>query len=86
MPVLPRAGGIHVVGDATGVKVYGEGAWKVRQHGGSKRRTWRKLPVGVNEATGEILAVVASTNNVSDDEAFDALLDGIEADTNLNSV
>lgn len=80
MPVLPREGGIHVVVDSTGVKVYGEGEWKVRQHGVGKRRTWRKLHVGVNEATGEILAVVVSTNNVSDDEAFGDLLDGIEAE------
>ena len=31
----------HLVVDSTGVKVYGEGEWKVRQHGISKRRTWR---------------------------------------------
>jgi hypothetical protein len=30
---------LHVVVDATGIKVYGEGEWKVRCHGGSKRRT-----------------------------------------------
>jgi hypothetical protein len=34
--------------------------------------------VGVNEATGEILAAVASSNNVSDDEALADILDGIE--------
>lgn len=78
MPVAPSQGGIHVVVDSTGVKVYGEGEWKVRQHGVDKRRTWRKLHVGVNEATGEILAAVASTNNVSDDEAFADILEGID--------
>jgi Transposase DDE domain len=78
MPAAPSAGSIHVVVDSTGVKVYGEGEWKVRQHGVDKRRTWRKLHVGVNEATGEILAAVVSTNNVSDDEAFADILDGIE--------
>ena len=77
MPVAPSNGAIHVVVDSTGVKVYGEGEWKVRQHGVDKRRTWRKLHVGVNEATGEILAAVASTNDVSDDEAFTDILDGI---------
>ena len=70
--MLPSTGAIHVV-DSTGVKVYGEGEWKVRQHGVDKRRTWRKLHMGVNEATGEILAAVASTNDVSDDEAADIL-------------
>lgn len=34
----------HVVIDSTGIKVFGEGEWKVRQHGHTKRRTWRKLP------------------------------------------
>lgn len=70
MPAAPSEGAIHVVVDSTGVKVYGEGEWKVRQHGVDKRRTWRKLHVGVNEATGEILSAVASTNNLSDDEAL----------------
>ena len=37
-----------------------------------------KLHLGVDESTGEILAAVVSTNNVSDDEAFGDLLDGIE--------
>ncbi len=32
-------------------------------HGYSKRRTWRKLHLGVDEETGEILAAVVSTNN-----------------------
>ena len=47
---------MHLVVDSTGLKVYGEGEWKVRQHGWTKRRTWRKLHVGVNEATGEVVA------------------------------
>jgi hypothetical protein len=51
----------------------------LRQHGYSKRRTWRKLHLGVDESTGEILAAVVSTNNVSD-EAFGDLLDGIEGE------
>lgn len=78
MPVVPSAGGIHVVVDSTGVKVYGEGEWKARQHGVDKRRTWRKLHVGVNEAAGEILAAVASTHSVSDDEAFGDVIDAID--------
>jgi len=80
LPVVEGAGPRHVVVDSTGVKVYGEGEWKVRQHGYSKRRTWRKLHLGVDESTGEILSGVVSTNNVSDDEAFGDLLDGIEGD------
>jgi len=40
--------------DSTGLKIYGEGEWKTRKHGVSKRRTWRKLHLGVDEKTGII--------------------------------
>lgn len=78
LPVGAKSEARHVVIDSTGVKVYGEGEWKTRQHGVSKRRTWRKLHVGVDEATGEILAAVVSTNTVSDGDVLPDLLDGID--------
>jgi Transposase DDE domain len=71
---LPRSGPLHLVIDASGVKVYGEGEWKVRLHGWRKRRTWRKLHLAVAEATGEIGAAVTSTAGVSDDDALPDLL------------
>ena len=80
LPVVEGHGARHVVVDSTGVKVYGEGEWQVRQQGYSQRRTWRKLHLAVDEATGEILAAVVSTNNVSDDEAFSDLMDSIEGE------
>jgi len=70
----------HVVADSTGLKVYGEGEWKVRQHGVSKRRTWRKLHLCVDESTGEILAVGASENSVSDGQMLPMLLDEVEGE------
>jgi hypothetical protein len=73
-----RAGeSLHVVIDSSGVKVFGEGEWKVRQHGVSKRRTWKKLHVGVDEASGEILAVSVTDNSVSDATELPGLLDQI---------
>ena len=45
---------LNIVMDSTGLKIYGEGEWKVRMHGVSKRRTWRKLHVGANPEDGEI--------------------------------
>ena len=47
---LPKKadGPLHLVLDSTGLKVYGEGEWKVRQHGYSKRRTWLKLHLAVD--------------------------------------
>jgi Transposase DDE domain len=80
IPVQPTDKARHVVIDSTGVKVYGEGEWKTRQHGVSKRRTWRKLHLALDEATGEILAVVASGNDTADCEALSMLLEQIEDD------
>jgi len=45
---------LHVVVDSTGLKVFGEGEWKVRQHGYSKRRTWRKLHLAIDASNQEI--------------------------------
>jgi hypothetical protein len=68
---------LHLVVDASGFKVYGEGEWKVRQHGWSKRRTWRKLHIGVDEATGEIVAAVVSEAGVTDDDVLPELLEQV---------
>ena len=46
----------------------------MRLHSWSKRRTWRKLQLAVDEATGEIGAAVASPAEVSDDDALPDLL------------
>ncbi|KAF1018116.1 MAG: hypothetical protein E5299_00097 [Burkholderia gladioli] len=43
LPILRDNEPIYLVVDSTTLKVYGEGAWKVRQHGYSKGRTWRKV-------------------------------------------
>lgn len=67
----------HLVVDSTGVKVCGEGESKVRQHGIGKRRTWRKLHFCVDEATLEIISLVASTNDVSDAAVLPDLLAGV---------
>ncbi len=78
LPVIPSNEAIHLVVDSTGVKVYGEGEWKTRVHGVSKRRTWRKFHLGVNEATGEIVSGVVTTNDISDEQVFSDLLDGVD--------
>lgn len=52
--------------DSTGLKVFGEGEWKVRKHGASKRRTWRKLHIGIDVATQEIVCVALTTNAEDD--------------------
>ena len=71
---------LHIVVDSTGLKVFGEGEWKVRQHGYSKRRTWRKLHLAIDEASGEIVASALSTNDVHDSEILPGLLQKIQDD------
>lgn len=52
-----------IVFDSTGFKVYGEGEWKVRQHGASKRRTWRKLHLGMDPNSKEIIVAELTSNS-----------------------
>jgi IS5 family transposase len=77
---LPKTseGPVHLVLDSTGMKVYGEGEWKVRRHGYSKRRTWLKLHLGVDADTHEIQAAAVTEAGVTDGEAAPALLDQVE--------
>ena len=80
LPVVPKEGARHVVIDATGIKIYGEGEWKTRQHGVSKRRTWRKLHLAVDEQTGEVLAAEVTYNDKKDGQLLEPLLEGVEAE------
>ncbi len=59
--------------DSTGLKVFGEGEWKVRKHGKERRRIWRKLHLAVDSNTHEVVCADLSLNNVTDSEAFRAL-------------
>ncbi len=62
----------HLAIDATGLKVYGEGEWKVKKHGtDGKRRVWRKLHIAVDTHSHEIIAAELSLSNVTDAEAYD---------------
>src|SRR6266498_1874718 len=69
---------LNLVLDSTGLKIYGEGEWKVRKHGYSKRRTWRKLHVGANPDNGEIQVAVLTKNSMSDDAVVKQMLEQIE--------
>ena len=61
-----------IVFDASGLKVYGEGEWKVRTHGTSKRRGWRKIHLGICPKTQEILLSDLTKNTCSD---IDVMID-----------
>lgn len=78
---LPKAGSpLHLVFDSTGLKVYGEGEWKVRKHGHSKRRTWRKLHLGVDEDSGYIHAQVLTENSVDDASQLQPMMEQVGED------
>ncbi|AZZ16822.1 MULTISPECIES: IS5 family transposase [Klebsiella] len=64
----------HLVIDSTGLKVFGEGEWKVKKHGQERRRIWRKLHLAVDSKTHEIICADLSLNNVTDSEAFPGLI------------
>ena len=77
---LPKKarGHLDIVMDSTGLKIYGEGEWKVRTHGKSKRRTWRKLHLGIDPESGEVEAVALTENSVSDADMVEPLLKQID--------
>lgn len=64
--------------DSSGLKVYGEGEWKVRTHGYSKRRTWRKFHLGVDVSDQIIRAVTVTSNDFKDNEVFDETISQIK--------
>ncbi len=81
-----RGKALHIVCDSTGVKVYGEGEWKVRQHGWSKRRTWRKLHIGIDEETGDILLGEVTGNDTADCQMLAPLLDQLPKEQPVSHV
>jgi len=68
---------IHLVFDSTGLKVYGEGEWKVRKHGWGKHRTWRKMHLAINATTSDIEAVTLTGNDVDDATEVGTLLNKV---------
>ena len=71
--------GLHLAFDTTGLKVYGEGEWKVRQHGWVKHRLWRKFHLAINTKSEEIEAFELTDLGVQDCEGVPLLLKQIKA-------
>ena len=78
LPKIKKNKNIIVAIDSTGLKIFGEGEWKVRQHGCSKRRNWKKLHACVNTETGEILSIKLTYNNTHDSKVLSSLLNDIK--------
>ena len=79
MPPLRRSGTgpLHLLVDSTGLKLGGAGEWLVEKHGTSRRRSWRKLHIGVDAESGEILAIELTRKEIDDAARSGALLDRI---------
>lgn len=73
-----RPGPVHLVVDSTGLKIYGEGEWKVRQHGAGKRRTWRKVHLAVDGNAKDVIGVEVTTVEWADGEVFEGLVEQVE--------
>ena len=63
--------------DSSGLKVYGEGEWKVRTHGYSKRRTWRKFHIAIDVNDQSIHGATLTTNDFKDNEVFEETISQI---------
>ena len=60
----PRS--LHLLVDSTGLKLCDSGEWLVEKHGTKTRRSWRKLHLGVDAGTGEIVAAALTSKEVDD--------------------
>jgi len=69
---------IHILVDTTGLKVFGEGEWKTRQHGYTKRRQWRKLHLAINAKTQEIEAHELTELGVQDGDGLSLLMSAMD--------
>ncbi len=70
---------IHLTVDSTGLKIFGEGEWQQNKHETNpKRRSWRKLHLGLDLASGEIMCSDLTPDNVGDPTALPGLLDQFE--------
>jgi hypothetical protein len=72
------SGPLHLAVGSTGVKLYGEGEWKVRLHGADKRRTWRKLHLCLDHRTQEAVAASMAEQYVLDRGELPRLLSEVE--------
>jgi transposase len=68
---------LHLLVDSTGLKLCGAGEWLVEKHGTRTRRSWRKLHLGVDAGTGQIVAAALTSKEVDDAVQVGPLLDQV---------
>jgi hypothetical protein len=70
---------VHLLVDSTGLKLCGAGEWLIEKHGTRTRRSWRKLHLGVDAGTGQIVAAVLTDKDADDGAQVGPLLDQVAA-------
>jgi len=68
---------MHLLVDSTGLKLYGAGEWLLEKHGTKTRRSWRKLHIGLDADTGQIVAAALTRKDVDDASQAGPLLDQV---------
>ncbi len=68
---------VHLLVDSTGLKLCGAGEWLLEKHGTKTRRSWRKLHLGVDADTGQILASMLTSHDADDGAQIGPLLDQV---------
>ena len=74
---IAHTGSVHLLVDSTGLRLCGPGEWLIEKHGTRRRRSWRKLHIGVDAETGQILASELTSSDVDDGSQVGPLLDQI---------
>ncbi len=69
---------VHLLVDSTGLKLYGAGEWLAEKHGAKRRRSWKKLHLGVDADTGRIVAATLTDRDEDDASQVGPLLDQVE--------
>ncbi|WP_082743700.1 transposase [Burkholderia sp. MSMB1552] len=77
LPIVRDVEPVHLVVNSTGAKVYRESEWKVRQHGYSKRRTWRNVPLALDANHSQVRAALMTCQGVAGGDVLAELLDQI---------
>jgi hypothetical protein len=70
-----RAEPVHLLVDSTGLKLCGSGEWLLEKHGTRTRRSWKKLHIGMDAGTGQIVTSTLTDHDVDDGSQADRLLD-----------
>ncbi len=76
---IHRTDPLHLVVDSTGLKIYGEGEWLDAKHGTRSRRRWRKLHIGINADTHDVVVAELTPDDVGDVSTVTDLLEQIDS-------